>query len=74
LTLVAYLEHLFGMATGWLGWSPEVAWRSTVAEIRVAVKARVRWQQMCNGVEEEETPDMKASKLKAFLQSRVKRG
>lgn len=62
------------MATGWIGWTPEVAWRATVAEIMAGVNARVRWQQMCNGVEEKETPDMKASKLKAFLQSRVKRG
>lgn len=58
------------MATGWLGWSPDVAWRATVPEIRVAVRARIKWQQMCNGVEEEDTPEMKTQKLKAFFEAR----
>ena len=61
------------MATGWLGWTPEVAWRATIPEIRVAVAALVKWQQMLNG-HVEETPDQKAAKVKAFFESRRKDG
>jgi len=61
------------MATGWLGWTPEVAWRCTIPDLLIAVRARVKWQQMVNGVEEE-TSEMKTNKLKAFLSSRAQRG
>lgn len=33
-----YYEHLFSVATGWLGWAPEAAWRATPAEIMLAHK------------------------------------
>lgn len=34
-------EHLFKLATGWLGWSPEDAWNATPAEIKAAYKGRL---------------------------------
>jgi hypothetical protein len=41
VTWAAYHEHLFEIATGWLGWSPETAWNATAAEIMAAHKGRV---------------------------------
>jgi len=37
---VAYLERLFGIATGWLGWAPADAWDATPAEIIAAKDGR----------------------------------
>lgn len=37
------------MATGWLGWRPEDAWRIPIPEIFVAVEARIKWARMCAG-------------------------
>lgn len=51
MTLSEFVEHLYGVATGWLGWSPEVAWTTPMPEIYVAMKARVKWEQMRNGVD-----------------------
>jgi hypothetical protein len=73
VTLEEYLEHLYGMATGWLGWSPAAAWAATVPEVLVAVRALVKWQKMLNGTPDE-TPEQKAGKLKAFMDSRVRSG
>jgi len=36
-----YLQSLFGLATGVIGWSPETAWQATPAEIAVAYQARI---------------------------------
>lgn len=36
-----YHTRLFGLATGWLGWSPDDAWNATPAEITEAYKGRV---------------------------------
>jgi hypothetical protein len=41
ITFAEYHTKLFGIATGWLGWSPETAWTSTPAEITTAYKARL---------------------------------
>lgn len=35
-----YHNQLFGIATGWLGWSPAQAWAATPAEIEAAYKGR----------------------------------
>ena len=53
-----YLEHVFGVATGWLGWPPESAWQSTIPEINVAIAAKVEFIKMT-------TPGMKPDKPKA---------
>lgn len=39
MAFVDYHTKLFGIATGWLGWSPEEAWNATPAEILEAQKA-----------------------------------
>ena len=36
------------MATGWLGWPPDVAWRTPVPEILTALDARIEWVNMTN--------------------------
>jgi hypothetical protein len=46
---------MFGVATGWLGWPPETAWRSTVQEILVALEARMEMQRAS-------TPSVKSQK------------
>jgi hypothetical protein len=35
-----YFPKLFRLATGWLGWSPAVAWAATPAEITEAFKGK----------------------------------
>ena len=41
ITIEDYHRQLFRIATGWLGWEPELAWNSTANEIREAYKGRV---------------------------------
>lgn len=36
------------MATGWLGWTPDVAWRTPIPELLIALDARVEWANMTN--------------------------
>ncbi|KTT19181.1 hypothetical protein DT037_03580 [Pseudomonas fulva] len=36
------------MATGWLGWSPDAAWRTPLPELFLAMDARIEWSQMTN--------------------------
>ncbi|TCT12663.1 tail assembly chaperone [Tepidamorphus gemmatus] len=36
-----YIEALFGIGTGWLGWTPEQTWNATPAEILAARKGRI---------------------------------
>lgn len=31
------------MATGWLGWPPDVAWRTPIPQIMLALNARLEW-------------------------------
>lgn len=40
LTPIEYHTRLFGIATGWLGWTPEEAWNATPAEIIAAKMGR----------------------------------
>jgi hypothetical protein len=36
------------MATGWLGWPPDLAWTTPLPELFLAMDARVEWAQMTN--------------------------
>nr|WP_145186124.1 hypothetical protein [Pseudomonas sp. URMO17WK12:I11] len=36
------------MATGWLGWAPDLAWRTPLPELFMALDARLEWTQMNN--------------------------
>jgi len=44
-----FLTHIFGVATGWLGWTPDTAWGCTVPEITVAIEAKIDFLNMQNG-------------------------
>ena len=41
VTFAEHLTNLYGIATGWLGWTPQVALDSTPAEITEAYKGRL---------------------------------
>jgi len=70
----SYVDYLFGVATGWLGWPPETAWRTPVPQIMLALDARLDWtgrgqaQPQANPQKREGVAD----KLKAFLRGRPK--
>ncbi|NMX70332.1 hypothetical protein HBO15_23520 [Pseudomonas sp. WS 5111] len=36
------------MATGWLGWPPDLAWRTPMPELFLAMDAKIEWAQMTN--------------------------
>lgn len=42
----SYVDRLFSIATGWLGWSPDTAWRTPLPELFMAMDARLEWVQM----------------------------
>lgn len=74
---IAFADHyarLFRVATGWLGWSPEVAWTSTPSEITEAFKGRTELLKAIFGSgddaaskDAEQTPEVFNSKLNAVL-------
>jgi hypothetical protein len=66
-----YLDHMFGVATGWLGWSPDVAWNSTVPEITISIAAKIDFIQMQNGGKKSE-PKKKEASFSSFISSIVK--
>lgn len=39
----SYVDYLFGVATGWLGWPPDTAWRTPIPQIMLALDARLDW-------------------------------
>ncbi|AYN18849.1 hypothetical protein CHR29_16640 [Pseudomonas monteilii] len=66
------------MATGWLGWPPETAWRTPLPELFMAMDARLEWVQMTSpfgngkaGVRQEKPkPTTVAEKLRQALTGR----
>ncbi|MNN98114.1 hypothetical protein D3C81_2174210 [compost metagenome] len=36
------------MATGWLGWSPDLVWAIPMPELFLAMDAKIEWTQMTN--------------------------
>jgi hypothetical protein len=44
----SYVDRLYAVATGWLGWSPELAWRTPMPELFLAMDAKIEWAQMTN--------------------------
>lgn len=53
ITYEQYFARLFEIATGWLSWSPEVAWNATPAEIMAAQKGRIELLRAVFGGKEE---------------------
>ena len=74
--VVPYVEHferLFGLATGWLGWSPEDAWNATPGEITGAYNARLDMlKAIFGGAEEKQTRKQSPAAFAAFLLGKVK--
>lgn len=64
MTAEEFCDHLFGVATGWLGWSPRQALRTPIPQIMVALHARVEWMAMCNGKATDSPADRIKSQLK----------
>lgn len=48
-------RKLFGIATGWLGWTPDAAWNATPQEITDALEAHIAMQKAIHGGEDENT-------------------
>lgn len=68
MTTGEYVDYVFGMATGWLGWTPEVAWTTPVPQIYLAIDAKVDWTMQTNPFGSSKTKKEKAdvaSKLDA---------
>ena len=47
-------EDLFGLATGWLGWTPDTAWHATPQEITDAFAAHVEKLKAIHGAADED--------------------
>ncbi|KPM65567.1 hypothetical protein HB13667_11650 [Pseudomonas putida] len=66
------------MATGWLGWAPDVAWSTPLPELFMAMDARIEWMQMTNpfgtgkkqGSKEKPSASNVADKLRMALTGR----
>nr|WP_277594216.1 hypothetical protein [Pseudomonas chlororaphis] len=64
------------MATGWLGWPPDLAWRTPLPELFMAIDARLEWVQMTNPFggkpkdKEKPKPSTVAAKLRQALTGR----
>ena len=39
----SYVDYLFGVATGWLGWPPDTAWQTPIPQIMLALDAHLDW-------------------------------
>lgn len=71
----SYVDYLFGVATGWLGWPPETAWRTPIPQILLALDARLDWMNPGNASSPKRAPSPQrkatvADRLKAFLRGR----
>lgn len=49
-----FFRDLFGIATGWLGWTPDAAWNAAPTEITIAYKAHVAMLRAIHGAAEAE--------------------
>lgn len=71
----SYVDYLFGVATGWLGWPPDTAWRTPIPQIMLALDARLDWTGRGQGQPSvhpaaPRRPASVAEKLKAFFRGR----
>jgi hypothetical protein len=61
-----FADHLFGVATGWLGWSPKTALRTPIPQIHAALRARIAWLAITNG-HDPDVPANPADRIKKSL-------
>ena len=68
MTPAEFADYLFGVATGWLGYSHADAYAMTLPALFVTLKARIEWERMKAGVpSEEQEPVDKQAQLKAMF-------
>ena len=63
MTLEQFADELFGQATGWLGWSPDLALSTPIPQILLALEGRVDWAVKTNpwgGSKGSDKPESKA--------------
>lgn len=59
MSLPEYHEHLFRCATGWLGWTPEVALITPMPLIELAMEGRYAYLRAVNGIPDDDaTPEV----------------
>ncbi|MCE0757278.1 hypothetical protein [Pseudomonas asiatica] len=73
----SYVDYLFGVATGWLGWPPDTAWHTPIPQIMLTLDARLDWtgRGQAQGPDASAKPPTRqcvADKLKSFLRGRPK--
>jgi hypothetical protein len=51
------------VATGWLGWSPEVAWHTPIPQIVLAMDYRIDWAQKTNPFGSKKKPAKSSPKM-----------
>lgn len=69
------MDRLFAVATGWLGWAPDVAWRTPLPELFLAMDAKIEWARMTHPFgsktpAEKPKPSTVAEKLRMALTAR----
>jgi hypothetical protein len=66
-----YHARLFGIATGWLGWTPDTAWHATPAEIIAAHKGRLEMLKAIYGGDDQapapDKPKNLADKVRGLM-------
>lgn len=53
----AFYRELFRTATGWLGWTPEVAWQATPTEINEAISGHIAKLTAIHGTSDDKQPE-----------------
>lgn len=71
----SYVDYLFGVATGWLGWPPDTAWKTPIPQIMLALDARLDWTGRGQAQAQGQNAALRkqgnvADKLKAFFRGR----
>jgi hypothetical protein len=72
----SYVDYLFGVATGWLGWPPETAWHTPIPQLMMALNARLDWMNLNRSTPTGRPAPAQAKKasvadrLKAFMRGR----
>ncbi|MDN5850306.1 MAG: hypothetical protein L0H63_11850 [Nitrococcus sp.] len=75
LTVDEYIDHFFSVATGWLGWTPEVALGTPIPQIELALEGRIEWVRKTNpwGSGDPAPAPPVSERLKAALRARAAR-
>jgi len=72
VTFGEYLEWLFKVGTGWLGWPPAVVLGSTMRELRLAYEGKVDMLKAIYGSNEKAGPVLTSAKDGAGVRALMK--